>query len=127
MENNEDNKPAKGVWRGPEHLANRNGRPPGTKNKKTEAIRGAYQNLVEMNLNEMSQWMRTIAADDPAKAMDLMIKLSEYVIPRLARTELTAAGGEDLFKSITFEFGPNVSDRLTDSLDDIETIDLDEV
>ena len=125
MENNEDNKPAKGGWKGPEHLANRKGRPLGTKNKKTEAIRGAYQNLVEMNLDEMSQWMRTIAADDPAKAMDLMIKLSEYVIPRLARTELTGKGGEDLFKDMRFEFGPSVQDRI-DSLDGIEDIDIDE-
>ena len=126
MENNEDNKPAKGKWKGPEHLANRKGRPPGTKNKKTEAIRGAYQNLVEMNLDEMSEWMRTIAATDPKAAMELMIKLSEYVIPKMSRTEITGANGNDLFESLKFEFGPSVSDRL-DSLDGIETIDLDEV
>ena len=125
MENNEDNKPAKSGWKGPEHLANRNGRPPGTKNKKTEAIRGAYQNLVEMNLENMSLWIQSVAADNPKEAMDLMIKLSEYVIPKLARTEVTGKDGEDLFKDMRFEFGPSVSDRI-DSLDGIEDIDIDE-
>jgi len=125
MENNEDNKPAKSGWKGPEHLANRKGRPPGTKNKKTQAIREAYQKLTEDNLENMSIWIQQVAADDPGKAMDLMIKLSEYVLPRLARTELTGQNGEDLFKNLTFEFGPSVEKRL-DSLDGIEDIELDE-
>ena len=125
MENNEDNKPVKSGWKGPEHLANRKGRPPGTKNKKTEAIRAAYQNLVEMNLENMSQWINSVAADNPKEAMDLMIKLSEYVIPKLARTEVTGANGEDLFKDLKFEFGPSIETRL-DSLEGLEDIEIDE-
>ena len=121
----EENKPEKGVWRGPEHLANRKGRPPGTKNKATQAIRVAYQNLVEFNLENMSQWIGQVAAEDPAKAMDLMIKLSEYVLPKLARTEVTGANGEDLFKNLKFEFGPSVETRL-DSLEGLEDIEIDE-
>ena len=125
METNEDNKPVKSGWKGPEHLANRKGRPPGTKNKKTEAIRAAYQNLVEMNLENMSQWINSVAADNPKEAMDLMIKLSEYVIPKLARTEVTGANGEDLFKDLKFEFGPSIETRL-DSLEGLEDIEIDE-
>ena len=121
----EENKPAKSGWKGPEHLANRKGRPPGTKNKKTEAIRAAYQNLVEMNLENMSQWINSVAADNPKEAMDLMIKLSEYVIPKLARTEVTGANGEDLFKDLKFEFGPSIETRL-DSLEGLEDIEIDE-
>jgi hypothetical protein len=46
-----------------------------------------------------------VAEDDPNKALDMMLKLSEYFIPKLARQELTGADGKDLFKDIKFEFG----------------------
>ena len=123
MENKEDD--AMSRWRGPKDLANRTGRKVGSKNKQTTAIRNAYQNLVEMNLENMSLWIAQVAADSPEKAVDLMIKLSEYVIPKLARTEVTGKDGDDLFKDLTFTFGPSVEDRL-DSLDAIEDIEIDE-
>lgn len=101
----------------PEHLfkpgqsGNPNGRPKGTKNKSTQQIREAYQLLTEQNLDNMSVWLAQVAADNPEKAMDLMLKLSEYIIPKLARQELTGADGDDLFKSVKFEFGPDVNDE----------------
>ena len=124
MENNEANKDS--LWRGPIDKANRNGRPKGSKNKNTSLIRIAYQKLTEDNLEAMSEWISRVAEEDPAKAFDLMIKLSEFIIPKLARTELTGQDGDDLFKNLRFEFGPSVIERL-DSLEGIETIDLDEV
>ena len=118
MEENKPNKETKGAgWRGPEHLANRSGRPPGTKNKKTEAVRYAYQQLVENNLEHMSLWLARVAADNPEKAFDLVIKLSEYVLPKLQRSEVTGANGEDLFKNIKFEFGPSIDERLNEITD----------
>lgn len=95
-------------WRGPEDKRSK-GRPKGRGNKVTMEIREAYQNLVEMNLDNMSAWIAQIAAENPEKAMDTMIKLSEYVIPKLARQEVTGADGEDLFKNMKFEFGPDVN------------------
>ena len=122
----EENKPEKkSGWRGPIEAIHRTGRPVGTKNRQTSEIREAYQHLLEMNLTEMSNWIRTVAADDPARAFELMIKLSDFVIPKLARTEVTGAGGESLFENIKFEFGPSVSERL--EAFDIETIDSDDV
>ena len=97
-------------FRGGDENINRNGRPKGSRNKTTNAIREAYQNLVEMNLENMSGWIAQIAAEDPNKAMDTMIKLSEYIIPKLARQELTSKDGEDLFKNVKFQFGPDVND-----------------
>ena len=98
-------------WKGPEDKANRNGRPKGARNKVTNRVREAYQHLVEDNLENMNIWLAQIAADDPEKAMDTMIKLSEYVIPKLARQEITGADGEDLLKNVKFEFGPDVNDE----------------
>ena len=126
MENKEDKpKSGPGVWRGPEHLANRKGRLLGSKNKNTQLIREAYQKLTEDNLLNMSMWIQQIAADNPEKAFKLMLEMSEFVLPKLNRTELTVNNGDDLFKSLTFEFGPSVKDRM-DSLDGIEDIEIDD-
>ena len=59
----------------------------------------------------MSIWLSQIAGDDPAKAMDLMLRLSEYIIPKLARQEITGKEGEDLFKDVKFKFGPDINDN----------------
>jgi len=87
------------------------GRGKGTPNKTTREIREAYQNLVEMNLENMTAWLASVAAEDPEKAMDLMLKLSEYIIPKLARQEVVGNDGSDLFKNVKFQFGPNINDE----------------
>ena len=94
----------------PGESGNPNGRPKGSLNKNTKHIREAYQKLTEHNLDNMSIWISQVASEDPAKAMDIMIRLSEYILPKLARTELTGNDGNDLFKNIKFEFGPDVND-----------------
>jgi hypothetical protein len=99
-----------GEFKGGDHNINRAGRKPGTKNKATKQIREAYQKLTEDNLDNMNRWLMQTAQEDPAKAMDLMLKLSEYIIPKLARQEITGQDGEDLFKDIKFQFGPDVND-----------------
>ena len=85
------------------------GRPKGALNKTNKEIREAYQQLVELNLVNMTQWLGTIAEENPEKAMQLMLNLSEFIIPKLARTELTGQDGDDLFKNIKFEFGPDIN------------------
>jgi len=87
------------------------GRGKGTPNKTTREIREAYQNLVEMNLENMTTWLSSVAADDPEKAMDLMLKLSEYIIPKLARQEVVGSDGSDLFKNVKFNFGPDINNE----------------
>ena len=67
------------------------GRAKGTPNKTTAEIRDAYQKLVEDNLTNMTEWLVQVAAENPERAMDLMLKLSEYMIPKLARQEVTGA------------------------------------
>ena len=95
----------------PGESGNPNGRPKGTPNKTTKEIREAYQNLVEMNLENMTMWLEQVAMVDPEKAMDLMLKLSEYIIPKLARQEVVGSDGSDLFKNVKFTFGPDINDE----------------
>tara|TARA_R110002020_G_scaffold445881_1_gene657835 strand:+ start:86 stop:409 length:324 start_codon:yes stop_codon:yes gene_type:complete len=99
-----------GEFRGGDENINRAGRKKGTKNKNTRLIREAYQKLTEDNLDNMNRWLMQTAQEDPSKAMDLMLKLSEYIIPKLARQEITGNDGEDLFKNVKFEFGPDIND-----------------
>lgn len=93
----------------PGESGNPGGRPKGVPNKQTKEIREAYQKLTEDNLDNMTIWLSQIAGDDPAKAMDLMLRLSEYIIPKLARQEVVGNDGEDLFKNVKFNFGPDIN------------------
>jgi hypothetical protein len=95
----------------PGQSGNPNGRKKGSLNKNTKQIREAYQKLTEDNLDNMNLWLTQTASEDPAKALDLMLRLSEYIIPKLARQELVGNDGEDLFKNIKFEFGPDINDQ----------------
>lgn len=69
------------------------GRPKGMPNKSTSIVREAIANLLERNAPNMDKWLNEVADKDPHKALDIIQKLSEYHIPKLARTEVTGAGG----------------------------------
>ncbi len=105
--------------------ANPAGRPTGSKNVATKLIRTAYQQLTENNIENMTVWLQRIAEDDPKTAFELMLKMSEFIIPKISRQELTGKDGEDIFKDVSFSFGTPVNDRIID-LDADET-DFEEI
>jgi hypothetical protein len=72
------------------------GRLKGTQNKATKDIKEAYRLLIEKNLDNLTGWLEKIAKENPEKAIKILSELSEYVIPKLARTDLTSGD-----KSIT--------------------------
>jgi hypothetical protein len=84
------------------------GRPKGTPNKSTTIVRDAIAKLLERNAGNMDTWLQLVAYGDeslgvkpaPDKALDLLQKLAEYHIPKLARTELTGADGGDVKVSV---------------------------
>lgn len=84
---------------------NPSGRPKGAKNKKTHKLIEAYHRLLDDNAENMQKWLEEVAEENPKQALEIMMKLSEYLIPKLARKELTAADGEELFKNARFKFG----------------------
>ena len=85
---------------------NRKGRT--SPNKSTKLIKEAFAHLVEQNLPRMNELLDRVSEENPEKALDLIIKLSERFVPSLARTELTGENGNDLFESIRFSFGPPI-------------------
>jgi hypothetical protein len=71
------------------------GKPKGAKNHTTRDIKEAYRLLIEKNLDKMNIWLEKIAEKDPAKAMSIILGLSEYVIPKLARNNIDLNSDSD--------------------------------
>ena len=64
------------------------GRQKGTPNKVTSDLREAYRLLAEKNQGNLELWLKQVAQDNPEKALKLFIDLSEYIIPKLNRSEI---------------------------------------
>lgn len=94
---------------------NPDGRPKGSQNGYTKDIKEAFGKLLGDNLDNFNIWLAQVAADDPAKALDLVVKISERFVPKLSQQAITGADGEDLFKNITFQFG-DAEDYIPDEL-----------
>ena len=80
-------------------------------NHSTKQIKEAFSMLLDKNLDNMSIWLAQVAGDNPEKAMDIMIKLSERFVPKLSQQQITDGDGGDLFKNIEFKFGEPEQDK----------------
>lgn len=93
------------------------GRPKGSPNKDVKEIRDAFQMLIEDNLDNMKTWLERVADKNPAKAMELINGLSDYIIPKLSRTEVKAEVEQK--NTIDLSKLPNdVLDKLIDDSND---------
>ena len=64
------------------------GRPKGKPNRVTSDARAVFQALFEEQAPLASGWFAEVAADDPGRALDALLRLAEYHIPKLGRLEL---------------------------------------
>jgi hypothetical protein len=69
------------------------GRPPGAPNKVTRDVRAALAQFAEGNVDKLQGWLDRVATRDPAKAAELFVRVLEYHVPKLARTELAGEIG----------------------------------
>ena len=72
------------------------GRETGTCNIVTKEIRETFQSLIEQNLPELQNWITSTGQKDPAKAVELVLKLTEFCLPKLKTIEMTGKNGDDL-------------------------------
>lgn len=68
------------------------GRPKGSPNKTTQEVRDAYQLFTEVNMDKFQEWIDKVATKNPAKAMEIVLAMSEYFLPKLQRTEVAHEG-----------------------------------
>ena len=66
------------------------GRPPGALNRSTEEMKLTIARAVNNTLNTITKDLEDIKKRDPEKAVDLALKLMEYALPKLSRTEMKA-------------------------------------
>lgn len=87
-------------------VRNPRGRGKGTPNKTTAEIREAFQMLIESALPDIQEWLRKVAEDNPEKALNIVERYADYILPKLQRTELS--GGDDKpLNKVVFRFGDN--------------------
>jgi hypothetical protein len=65
----------------------------GIPNKATADVRKAIASFAEANVGKLQTWLDAIAEKDPARAADLFVRVLEYHVPKLARTELSGKNG----------------------------------
>jgi|688.fasta_scaffold15543_12 hypothetical protein len=65
------------------------GRPKGTQNKEAKIIREKFAQLLENKMPEVEEWLDEIREADPAKGFELMLKMMEYIMPKLKAVETT--------------------------------------
>ena len=66
------------------------GRPPGAINRSTEMMKLTIARAVDNTLNTLSADLEKIRKDDPERAIELALKLMEFTLPKLSRTEMRA-------------------------------------
>jgi hypothetical protein len=69
---------------------NRAGRPVGALNRSTEQMKLNLARATNNTLNYLSEDLEKIRKKDPEKAIELALKIMEYMIPKLSRTEVKA-------------------------------------
>ena len=65
------------------------GRKVGTPNKVTADVRKAIALIAERNVERFESWLAEI--DDPAKRCDVFLRMLEYHLPKLVRSELSGS------------------------------------
>lgn len=69
---------------------NRAGRKPGALNRSTEQMKLTIARATNQALDTISADLAEIRKKDPEKAIELALKLMEYTLPKLSRTEMKA-------------------------------------
>ena len=64
---------------------NPNGRPKGSPNTDTGLVKEAYSQIINSNLKNMNDWIEEVGRTNPLQAIKLILKMSDYVLPKLSR------------------------------------------
>ena len=68
---------------------NPNGRPQGSNNNDTDLVKEVYGQVVNTNLDNVNEWIQEVGQTNPLQAIKIILKMSDYVLPKLSRTGYT--------------------------------------
>ena len=51
-------------------------------------IREAFQTLISNNLPQMEVWLEKVGEENPEKALMILAKFAEFVLPKLSRSDI---------------------------------------
>jgi phage gp29-like protein len=66
--------------------------------KTAQSIKEAYLLAVGNNVDSVDAWIKELAETDKAKAIQMMTKLTEYILPKLSKEEVILAPALDYSK-----------------------------
>ena len=69
------------------------GRKKNTQNKLTVDVKAAFHNMLDIYMNPdspVNAFSDMAEIEDPEKRLNVMVKLAEYIVPKLNRTEMEA-------------------------------------
>jgi hypothetical protein len=80
------------------------GRNKGVENKVTKEIKESFKLIVENQVEKVDAAFDSLFLTNPEKAVSLLIQLSEYILPKLARTDtdITSKGEQVQLPTIQF-------------------------
>lgn len=93
---------------------NPNGRPKGSKNRSTKAMKKVLAQLIDDNLDNMSVWLNEIAKDDPRVAFQCMLNMMKFNIPKISRTSAVVEKEEEVQTKNYSESILKISEKLID-------------
>jgi len=76
----------------------------GVPNKVTREAREVFTEFVQRNALQAQKLWERVSKKDPARALELLAKLAEFALPKLARTEVTGPNGGAWEVKSTIEF-----------------------
>ncbi|RIV19734.1 hypothetical protein DYU11_22660 [Fibrisoma montanum] len=79
------------------------GRKEGTPNKATEVHRAFWQDIVNQQAGRITTALNAVYKEDKAEFLKIVMSMTEFVMPKLARTEITGAKGERI--KVTLDLG----------------------
>jgi hypothetical protein len=68
------------------------GKAKGTRNTVNQSVREIFQEFVYRNASTAQELYEKVSKKDPAKALQILTNLADFVLPRLARTEVVPSG-----------------------------------
>lgn len=66
---------------------NGSGRPIGTPNKMTAEMRGFFTTFLTQNVDKFQILFDRVSSENPSKALDILLKISEFTVPKLRQVE----------------------------------------